>query len=250
MKRVLLATTIATGLTTLPTTASADFIGVTVGGYSWQQEYSGSVQSGLTSIDLEDQLALDDDNGNVVYVAFEHPIPGIPNVRLQHTEMEISETSTLTTNIDFNGTSYTATTTLDTQSDFSHTDLTGYYEILDNWISVDIGLTMRYVDGDIQLTDVATSSTSSESFEAVLPMLYVATKFELPLTGFYLAAEANGTSIGDADLIDYRVSAGYESSLGFGAELGIRSFDLDYEDGSERADFEVEGAYVGVFYHF
>ena len=246
MKKLILG---AAALAFVPTTY-ADVVGFTIGGYSWQQQFGGTVRSGSSDIELENQLGIDDDRGLVWYAALEHPIPLLPNVRLQQTEMTIDQQAQLSDTVEFDGVVYPVSTTLDTDVDFSHTDATLYYELLDTVVSLDLGLTLRNFEGDVELSDVNSDTSSSESFDGVIPMLYAAARFDLPLAGLFLEADANGLSVGDATLIDYRVGIGYQLGFGLALDAGYRSFDIDYEDGDERADVTVDGAFVGLYYDF
>jgi len=85
LRSALLAALILTpvSLTSLP--ASADFTGLYVGGGSWQASPEDDI--GLTDINLESTLNLDAQNNQFVFVAIEHPIPILPNIRVQHSEM-------------------------------------------------------------------------------------------------------------------------------------------------------------------
>jgi hypothetical protein len=69
-----------------PMPVIADVLGVSVGGGSWQASPEGDI--GRTDINLESTLNLDEENNQFVFVAIEHPIPILPNIRLQHSEME------------------------------------------------------------------------------------------------------------------------------------------------------------------
>jgi outer membrane protein len=231
----------------ISTTASADFIGFEVGAYAWQQNYDGIVQSGTDIVDLEQQLGFDDETNNSYYVLLEHPVPVLPNVLLQHTELDISADST-TSGFTFEGIDFSGTT-ISSISDLSHTDITLYYEILDNWVSLDVGLTARIFEEGVEISSIA--GDASLDIDQTIPLLYLAAKIELPLTGLYVSADANGIGYSGDSFIDYRINIGYETSIGLGAELGYRSFDLDYEDDDDEfADLTIDGAYVGVFYHF
>ena len=232
---------------TLSTTAFADTVGFEVGTHSWQQDFSGAVASGAFDLNVEDELGYDDDTNTVIYAWLEHPVPILPNVRVQQTDLDLSANGSGT--FEFGGLSYDGDVT--SSIDLSHTDITVYYELLDNWVSLDVGITARLVnDGLVEITDITTGE--SESFEAdgVLPLLYVAAKFDLPLTGLYLGADINGLGVNDDSVIDYRVKLGYESSIGLGLEAGFRSFELDYEDDEDMVDLTIDGASLGVFFHF
>jgi outer membrane protein len=233
------------------TTVSADTLGFRVGGYSWGQDYDGDIRSSasvIDEVDLNNDLGLDDENGTSFFVEFEHPIPVIPNIRLEQTELEISATGNPSRNFTFDGQTFVVTDEITTNSDLSHIDGTLYYEILDNWISIDIGLTVRQFDEGVTLT--SNTDNAELEIDSAIPMLYLAAKAELPLSGLYVSAKVNGLGTGDASLIDYKAAIGYETSVGFGIEAGLRSFELDYDDDEDQANLTIDGIFAGVFYHF
>lgn len=230
--------------------AQADAIGVRFGAYAWQPDYDGTVKSGGEQVDVNNDLGLDDDDASVFFIAIEHPVPLLPNVLIQRTQLDTKATQRLTRTFTFDDVTYTASDTVKTDLDLSHTDATFYYEILDNWAELDIGLTVRAFDDGVKLTATNAAKTSSADIDTVLPMLYVAAKFNLPLTGVYVAVNGNGVGYSGDTLLDYRAALGYESPIGLGAEVGVRNFDLNYEDGDDEADVTVRGGYASVFYHF
>lgn len=234
----------------LSTATQADALGLQFGAYNWKQNFSGEVSSGLagTMVDVEDDLGYSDENNNVYYVAIEHPIPILPNVRVQQTDMDLSATGF--SSFVFEG--YTYNGAVSSKIDLSHTDVTLYYEVLDNWISLDLGLTARVIqDGTVEITEVSSGRTESFDADGVLPLLYAAARIEVPfLDGLYLGADVNGIGAGDDSIIDYRAVVGYETSIGLGIEGGYRSFEIDYEDGEDQADLTIDGAYIAAFFHF
>jgi outer membrane protein len=246
MKKVLLASSLlaVSGL------AQADALGMTIGINAWQQSFEGSAASGAlgSAIDLEDDLNYDGDTGSNIYVSFEHPIPLIPNLRLEYTELKVEENNTLIRDIDFDGGNYAVATPFESATDLSHTDVTAYYEILDNWISLDIGVTARFFQQGVELSNLRQAGTIEIDY--TLPMLYAATKFELPLSGLYAGARANASNYDDRDVLDYSVNLGYETGLGLGLEVGYRSLSIEESSRTKEYDIEVDGAYAGVFFHF
>ena len=78
-------------LAAAPLASQADILGAHAGAYVWQQKWSGDVRANGDSLDVERDLGYDDDSGSSFYVALEHPIIFIPELRLQRTELEISE---------------------------------------------------------------------------------------------------------------------------------------------------------------
>lgn len=236
------------------TSASADFIGFRVSAEAWAQDYSGELLSSgsiVDQIDLNDDLGYDSETGHSYSVQLEHPIPLLPNLLLRQTELEIDQQSVISRSFNFDGVTYLASEPVYSSSDLSHTDLTLYYELLDNWVSLDLGVTVRKFSQGAQLRSLVDPANRGElEIDELVPMLYAAGKVELPLSGYYLSLSANGVAVGDASLFDYQAAIGYESTIGLGVEAGMRRFDIEYDDTNEFADVTVSGAYLGLFYHF
>lgn len=238
-------------LLSLPLVTTADTLGFRIEAGMWNQSFEGDIQSGTDSVDIQDTLGLDDETNNFYSITLEHPIPILPNLRLSRTELDVEETSQINQTFTFDGVTYLVSDTVKTDADLSHTDATLYYEVLDNVVSLDIGLNIRSFDEGVLIT--STTGNSELDVDGVLPMLFVGVKFDLPLSGLYLSADANGINYKKSSIIDYKVSVGYETGIGLGLEAGLRTFDVDYEDednSDEKADLTIDGAYASLFYHF
>lgn len=238
-------------LFTLPMLANADTLGFRVSVGSWHQKYDGTVQNGPSVININQTLGLDNETNNVYSFTFEHPIPVLPNIRLTRTKLDTSATNTINSPFIFDGKTYNINETVQTNADLSHTDATLYYEVLDNWVSLDVGLNVRKFDKGIKIQ--GSTGTAQLDVHQTLPMLYVGAKVELPLTGLYVSADASGIKYKSSKLTDYTVDLGYETPIGFGIEAGYRKFDVNYEDSnnsSKKADITIDGAYAALFYHF
>lgn len=231
--------------------ASADTIfGVYAGAGTWQQNFSGDIRSGVSDIDVEDDLGIKDDMNNVFYLALEHPVPGLPNLKLNYVDLSIDGDSVLTRTIEFNDVIFSAGSALASDVQIKQGDAIAYYEVLDNYVSLDLGVGARYMDGKIDL--VANSGVSQAEFTVVVPMLYGRARTDLPSTGFWMAAEVMGMGYSGNSLIDATAQLGWESSIGFGAELGYRllSLDIDDFDDVDKAAMDISGPYMALNYHF
>jgi outer membrane protein len=244
MKKLLIASVISL---CLPVAAQADALGLRIGVNAWQQNFSGDAKSGLAGdkIDIEDDLGFDDDDGFQGYISFEHPIPIIPNILVQRTVIDTDANGNLNGK-EFDGVTFPGA--VKSTIDLTHTDATLYYEILDNWISLDIGLTARFFEEGFEIKDQ--NQSASLDVDEVIPMIYAAIKFDLPLTGLYVGADGNGITYDDDTILDMKAMIGWESSIGLGIEAGYRYFDIQYEDNQEEADVTIEGVYAGLFFHF
>ena len=231
----------------LPAAAMADILGGRVGANAWSQVFDGAAASGGESVDLEDDLGYDDDTGNGFYFQFEHPVPLLPNVMLAHTDIDVSAGGRLE-GVEFDGITYTGE--VGSSIDISHTDATFYYEILDNWVNLDIGLTGRYFPEGLAISDVGTGLTGRLELDYVIPMAYAEVRFDLPLSGLALGVAGNGIGYDGDSFYDLSAKAAYTFAFGLGLELGYRVFDLDYKDDDESVDVTIDGVFAGVFWDF
>ncbi|MFT7654244.1 MAG: outer membrane protein [Limisphaerales bacterium] len=251
LRHLLTAAVLATAALT-PFVVRADTVfGFYAGAGTWQQGYGGDVTSGLTEVDVENDLGLDDDERNVVlYAALEHPLPGLPNIRAQYMKMDTSGDNLLGRTIEFNGQSFTVAEAVNTQFDLTQTDVVFYYELLDNTISLDLGLAISLLEGEIAVQ--STLASNSAEFDEVIPMLYAKARVDLPLTGLWLAAEGQGVSYDGNSLIEYNAHVGYETEIGFGIEVGYRgiALELDTFEDVQQAEIDISGPYAALNYHF
>lgn len=250
MRKSLIALTIAAA----SGVASADTVlGVYAGAGNWMASYSGD--AGADSVDV-DELNLEDTDNLFFYVALEHPVPLIPNIRLASTSIQVDGESTLTSEFRLDDETYEADTQVYTDLDMSHIDGTLYYEILDNWVTFDIGLTARAFDGYIYVESREEGSNQSERVELseVVPLIYAKAQFDLPLTGWHVAGSGNFISYSGDSFSDLEAKVGYMSDglvLDFGIDVGYRRMNLDVTGTDDlQANLTIAGPYVEASLHF
>jgi len=245
----------------------ADITGgeISVGAYSHAP--SGQASYTLPHIgigseaDLEDTFGWSSETDFMFKAYIEHPLPFVPNVKLGVTKLSqegTGRTSLFTWGnlVDFSG-------DLESTLDMGMTDLTAYYEVLDNTVELDIGLTLRYLYGDIVLTPGASVSTplstasaslpsESVSFSALIPLLYAKARFEIPVTGVALQLEANALSYDETTFYDYELGVRYTFDFGLGLEGGYKALHLDsttLEEGLVM-DLDSNGFYASLVWDF
>ena len=235
----------------VPLSGQADTIfGIYAGAGTWKQDYSGDIRSGLTTVDIENDLALDDESNNIMYIAVEHPLPFLPNIRAQHMTMDVDGNNVLSRTIEFNGETFTVADAVSTTVDLTQTDAVLYYEVLDNVVSLDIGLAISLMEGEI--TVASTLERAEADFDEVIPMAYAKVRADLPFTGFWVAAEGQGISYSGNSIIEANAHVGYESDVGLGVEVGYRTvqMEIDSFDSVQSAELDVSGPYAAINYHF
>ncbi|MGB1262090.1 MAG: TIGR04219 family outer membrane beta-barrel protein [Cognaticolwellia sp.] len=255
MKKVALAAALAS---VLSTNVHADALGVYFGGQVWDNQASGTFGDGSSQVDFN----LADETQNSFFIAFEHPIPLIPNARIATTSLATDGLTTLDTDFDFDDETFLAGAEVMADFDVSYVDYTLYYELFDNdLLSFDFGLTARDFDGDVSVTAQVTTGagtvTQSESIGVtdIVPMLYVATNVGLPFTGFNLYAQGNFLSFDDHTLYDYEVGVSYELvdnlAIDINLNVGYRAVKLELEDLNDLyTNIEFDGAFIGTTIHF
>lgn len=226
--------------------------GVYVGAQAWKADTTGGFADNSAQADFN----LDDDTQGSAYIAAEHPIPFVPNVKLIHTTMDTQGNTDLTADYTFDGTTYAADTSLYTQVDLTTTDIILYYELFDNDIvSFDVGINGKYVDGSLLVQDNDSARSGSTDFSGVIPMAYSRVQFGLPFSGLGAYAEGSYLSIDDHTFSDYQVAVTYsfiESlAVDMTLQLGYRDVELDIEDLDDvYADMAYDGAFLGLELHF
>lgn len=223
---------------------SADILGVgaTVG--YWDADYSGNASKGNEQVDLERDLNLSSDSNANLTAYFEHPVPVLPNVRLAYTRTKQSGNGQL--DVTYDG--ITAGANVRSELELEQLDLTLYYELLDNWVNLDLGLTVRSFSGDLVINDTQGNSSQTEA-DAVLPLLYVAARFDLPFTGVSVGGDANAISFDGDSVYDFNVYGQYELSL-LQLRAGYRQISLDYDDGDDNLDIELSGPFISAGLRF
>lgn len=239
---------VAVCLATFSTIGAADTIaGLYAGAGIWHAGPGGHL--GSTAADV-DTLGFSTESNAFAYAAVEHPVPLLPNVKLQHSRLASRGEGTLSGEFRLDEVEFSAGEPVSTDLDLTHTDAVLYYELLDNVVSLDLGLTIRVFDGHARVASHDRSLNESVDIDLAIPAAYGRVLFGLP-RGFSLGAAANivgysGNSL--TDLAAY-VAYSYESAVDVGAELGYRRFGVRLDDDAET-DVEMGGPYVTATLHF
>ncbi len=237
-----LAALLTAGLFLSPWSQADVILGGTVEVARWAAELDGKARNGGNTIDVNDDLGFDDDNFNFFVASFEHTIPVLPNIRVESIKLEQAENGTLSANFD----GLSASTDVRTTLDLSHMDLTLYYEVLDNWVTIDLGLTAKKFDGELAIRQQGGSGESFTEIDETIPLLYAAAEVELPLSGLSAGIDISGVRYSDNSLYDARVRLRQDISLAF-VELGYRSLAAKIEDLDEtEVDIDLSGIYFSL----
>jgi len=126
-----------------------------------------------------------------------------------------------------------------------------YYEVMDNWLNLDIGLDLKLFDGEVSTVGSTNTTTSSITIDETIPLLYLSARIDLPFSGFYVGADFSGLSVNDSSAADTTIKVGYESGIGLGIEGGYKIFSLNLDDVNDfDSDLEYNGAFINGYFHF
>lgn len=238
-------TTVALTLSSLGLThfAHADFVGIYASVDYWHMEGDYNEVGQGNTMNRSGALDWNDKGQAQIALSFEHPAPLIPNARIRHVSIEadteakrpLSDASIYETKL-------------------NNTDFILYYEILDNIVSVDVGVAAKRLDGDITYTSTLLAKDKLKISETA-PMVYGSVGAKLPFTGLSAKAEVLATSYSDTKISDISAELKYDFIdnvlVDIGAKAGYRILDIQLDDQQGLdTDFNFQGPYVGLEVHF
>ncbi|MCP4764991.1 MAG: TIGR04219 family outer membrane beta-barrel protein [Gammaproteobacteria bacterium] len=236
-------------------TAEAEFIGLNIGANPATAAHSGAFSNNSSSIDLVDDLDADSSTRSSMVFILEHPIAVLPNVRYQGYNLDSSDTSGLNSSIGqnggLNGGMLGAAGNGKSAFDLDHEDIVLYYQLLNNWVDLDMGVDLKRFDGQISQT----GDGDSVSVDETIPLLYLSARIDLPVNGMYLGASINANvidlGISESTAQDSTLLLGYQSGTGLGFEGGIKYFSLELNDADNlNSDFEYDGLFLNGYINF
>lgn len=226
------------------TSINADFVGLNIGSSYWAPDLAGTLNSSSSDNNINIDSSVDSEASFAI--SFEHPVPLLPNIKFLNRGLN-STGSDSVSNLDFNGRSFNGS--ISSTLDLSHKDIVLYYELLDNWVNLDLGLNIKTFDGEITVSD--NNNNESINIDETIPLIYLSARFDLPFTGFYIGADFQNLSLGDNTAEDSTLMLGYEASTGFGVEGGYKKFSLDLDDASSlNTTIKYDGLYINGYIHF
>jgi outer membrane protein len=213
-------------------------------------------------VDLENDLRWSNDQDIILKAYFENPLPFFPNIKLAYSNFNHSGEGTV------NSFSWGSIIGMDgiinTSLETKEYDITAYYELLDNVVEIDAGLTFKYINGDILVTPIAvfnapvpfspsaTLPSQSTELDLWIPMLYGKARFNIPNTDISLQFEGNAINYEETTFYDYTLSARYAFFMELGLEAGYKSMHLDSKDLAEglAVDMDFSGLYAAIVWDF
>ncbi len=230
----------------------ADIFRAEMGAGVWSQSSSGTIKhkNDKYPIDLVDDLDVSISKDIYLWAYFKHPVPLVPNVRVEYTNTTLDGSGS---NFTYNSHNYSSKT--DYELNIEQVDAIIYYNILDNlaWITVDLGLDFNFMKQSYKF-----DNQSAVSDSIIIPQLYGRARFEVPTTNFGLESELKYFTYGDSTLSDIRVKIDYTFDFLVvqpAIELGYRYQNIktshnDFSDLRNDSDITMSGVYLGAMLRY
>jgi outer membrane protein len=261
--RRLLSSLVTISALALSAPVSADVLGLRAGIEYWQADLLGEAQSSAARARKAKPVQFDDwefygETYNSLWINFEHPVPFVPNLRMTYTNIENAKTKYDVRHVSGSVFWYTDDTAA---LIFDNIDFTFYYEVLDNWINLDVGLTARSLNGEFELISTTPNDILSApvrdytKLNEIVPMVYLNGRFDIPfMEGLYVQSVINGITDGTNTLYDADVRVGYTFELAvfdIGVYGGYRRMTMETTDlGNLYTNAYMDGLFTGLEAHF
>ncbi|WP_305464310.1 TIGR04219 family outer membrane beta-barrel protein [Photobacterium leiognathi] len=205
MKKVMLSVAAAVALASAVPAQADTLLGVKVGADAW---FANAKVDGNKS----------DDTSGSYYASIEHFIPLVPNFMVRYNNIDTGNVA------------------------FEQSDLTAYYEILDNdLVALDLGVTVSKF-GSVKLNN-------DDRFSDWQPTLYGNAELGIPATPLTVFAQANAGNFDGTRLFDGQAGVKYTIGL-VAADLNIRGgyrmMDYDFDKAKNTGDVDLDGWFAGV----
>ena len=230
--------------------ANADFLGGELDIGYYNHTPSGLAQYQGSTIDVEDDLKWSNESDVFAQFYFEHPIPIIPNIKLGYTDFSHKGSGTVGQSFTFANQTFNASSDIQTDFNLKMYDVGLYYEILDNWVNLDLGLNVKFIEGSLAVVSNLVAEERTD-FSTPLPMVYAKARFDVPTTDLSFLAEGNYVEYEGNRFYDAEVGARYTFALGFGVEAGYKTMSLKLDNVSDVSmETEFSGAYGKIVWDF
>jgi len=239
--------TLTTSMLLAATLAQADFAGGEVSIAYLSEQPSGTFAYKGNSVDVEETFGWDREDSFILKGYIEHPVPVLPNIRAVYSTISHTGDGTVT-NLKYGDKTYSGS--ISTDMDLDIIDGTLYYEILDNWVNLDLGLNAKYIDAKSSVSNDIIG-TSTADFSLILPTLYAKARFDIPMTDISFQAEGDIIAYDGNTLYDLYLSARYTFVIGLGLEAGMKMLKLKLDDVDDvTADIDFTGVYAALVWDF
>jgi outer membrane protein len=254
MKKIIQISLLSIGLFS---SLNADIIRIEGGAGVWQQNSAGESSYSSNGLTGTDTVIEDEMNKGYAWVLFKQPIPLIPNLRLEYTNVEYNGIVSGS----FDNFDLPDGLTTDSHLTIDQYDIIPYYNILDNtfWATIDVGLDIKILESEYTAASTTEGIITFEGYNSndtlVVPLGYLRARVEIPGTDIGLESDIKYITYDGSSVIDFRAKVDYTFDM-FpivqpGIEIGYRYQKIDIDDGDGTLiDIDFSGVYAGLMVRF
>ena len=250
MKKILISSALALSLAS---SANADIVRVEMGAGAWMQTPSGTAEYNAgAGVDGTNKFDETKDTSPYVWMLIKHPIPVLPNLRLEYTSVH----STGEASGSWGGVAIplSSKSTLD----LKEYDIVPYYNILDNtfWLTVDVGVDIKIIDSDYKVDAVNSFTGYHDTSTISIPLGYVRARVQVPTTGLGIESDVKYITYNGSTVYDIRAKVDYTFDISPivqpAIEVGYRTQKIKIDDSSYdvKSDITFSGFYTGIMLRF
>jgi outer membrane protein len=249
MKKLL---TIAAASALMATAANADLVRVEGAVGVWQSDPTGTVKYDVQpEFDIVDNAGLTESTNAYAWIYIKHPVPVLPNLRLEYANPNFSAT----TKLDLSYGDYDFSAGASNELTLTQYDAVLYYNILDNtfWTTIDLGLDVKFIDGNYNISGQAAgvARTVDEDFDMVIPLAYLRGRVQLPVTNIGIEAVVRGMAYSSNNVVDAQVKLDYTMDfvpvIQPGLEIGYRHQQIKLDGDSIGIDANLDTTFSGLY---
>jgi outer membrane protein len=253
MNKTLVATAIF-GLLSVFSAQAATVVGFKVGGDLWQTDATGTFNADSNvgnATGPAQTYDYDSETQGSVWLAIEHPIPIVPNLKIRENRLEGSASKD-SSGFYYNGVNFEGASQV--YNDLSNTDFVLYYEILDNDIvSLDLGAAYKKMNGSLRVDGFAgeelTRIATQRDIDSGVVMGYGNAHVGVPGLGLFAFADIM-IGLNETGVHDYSAGLGWQFdgiALNTLVRVGYRDFSFDVNGFSGTSqDMQFTGVFAGV----
>lgn len=234
-----------------------------VGGGVWSTgKPTGTVETSGFDFDAQDEMKLDSTSDNMyAWAVIDHPIPIVPNIRVEQVTLKSSGTNSSLSVGPING-------DVDSELDLSNTDVILYWGVpFATWApfidELDFGLGAKMFSGGLTMDNGTVGDLIDQSFSGgMVPYAYGKLRIEPPfMMGIGLEGEIKTMSVDAGSLTAtfnetiVKADWGYMFPLPIldiepGLELGYRNMSLDIDSSDLTTNVGFSGIFFGAYAKF
>ncbi len=236
-------------LLSLTPLSQADWLGgVDFGAYSWNPTIEGNLGNG--GLDTQTELGLNNSSNTTAWIGIEYfGIGWLPNAKFETTSISSNGNGLINGNKNLQNISLSGS--VNSHFDLDTNDISLYYEVLDNYLSLDLGLTLRHYEGEISVQQNVGTARETTRFDSLVPLAYLNAKIHLPLSGVYMGATFNGIQYDRSNVVDSTLRLGYEYEIShfiyIAADIGYRRQQIELVNiDNFNTDTVLRGGFTGI----